>query len=374
VINHVADKFDSMQCRQGQDKVVKVIMSVKPVNINADASNKPRQAAPKKGVSFGNINPIVTVMEGVDRGGYIAAFLVQDGCGFVAPRISTGLNRNREETGKYNWQFAATEAIRELLSGPCMAIIPAVMLYATKKHFGSANDVHIKFIKAMGDDFAQFASKQSSLMDKDAVKHAYYHESMKNILNNATGGKLKPEELEQKAKYYTDKIFEIENAPKKSGMRKFLGKKDPGKNYDMLCDLNDEFVTLKKQHNGVDGNPLSVDFSSVDEKGVKANTSTRFKSFVTDLKNFTEDATATVSTKFKGAPKEVGEFLNKFKHNRVASRFMLILGMDLAVAAFLSIVPKLYKIFNKGGKNPGLVGLEGADTAEDTSKKEKEGV
>lgn len=365
-----------MQCRQGQDKVVKVIMSVKPVNINADANKPHRQIPSKNGVSFGNsfLAPVVTVMEGVDRGGYIAQFLVQDGCGFVAPRISTGLNRNREETGKYNWQFAATEAIRELLSGPCMVIIPAVILNSVKKRFGSANDVHIKFIKSMSDDFAQFAAKQPSLADKKVLKEAYYFDSMKNILNNATGGKLSTQELEQKAKYYTDKVFEIEAAPKKNGMRKFLGKKDPGKNYDILCDLSDEFVALKKKYLGIDENPLAISFSSVDEKGAKSKTVTGFKSFVTDLKNFTEDATNTVSTKFKGAPKEVGEFINKFKHTRVASRFILILGMDLAVAAFLSIVPKLYKIFNKDGKNPGLAGLENSDCLEKSSEVKKEGV
>ncbi len=90
-------------------------------------------------------------MENIDRGGYITSFIAVDGCGLITPRITAGLYRNREETGEYNWKFAATEAIRELLSGPCMVFIPFIMLGLCKKKFGSTHDVPVKFIGLLSE-------------------------------------------------------------------------------------------------------------------------------------------------------------------------------------------------------------------------------
>jgi hypothetical protein len=74
--------------------------------------------------SFGMGSPVVGLMEIVDKN-FITSFLVQDGLGFVAPRMYEGANRGRErdpqtgkKTGPYNWALVRKEGIRELLTGP----------------------------------------------------------------------------------------------------------------------------------------------------------------------------------------------------------------------------------------------------------------
>lgn len=331
-------------------------MALNPINVKLDNSNN---RTPRKDVAFqGAGDAVITIMDSIGRGGYIAEFFAQDGTGFVAPRILTGLNRNREETGEYNWKFAATEAIRELTSGPCFYVIPLIMLMFTKKYFGTANDVPIKFIKEIGEDFAQFASKQnaSTLADKDILKKAYYKDAMKNILDNATENKLSARELENKADDFTKKILEIEKAPKKNGWKKLLGKRVEGSDYDLLCDLTDEFASLRKQYGGSLKEALNLEFSTVakDKNGKPIKTEVNFQKFLGHLGNYTEDVAKRVSSDFKAGSSAVAEFVNKFNHKRISSRFMLILGMDIAVGAFLTIIPKMYK--HKDG-NPGLNGL-----------------
>ena len=67
----------------------------------------------------GSFNPIVMLMDAIDRGGFAASFIAQDGIGMVAPRIYEGLNRNRKEdengkkTGPLNWEFARREVFEK---------------------------------------------------------------------------------------------------------------------------------------------------------------------------------------------------------------------------------------------------------------------
>jgi ribosomal protein S20 len=330
-------------------------MALNPVSTNVENKNvQPTLKGKSTPFTGGGGNPVVAIMDSVGRGGYITEFIAQDFCGFIAPRVTTGLNRNRDETGEYNWKFAATEAIRELLSGPSMIAIPFVMLWFAKKQFGSANDVPIKFIKSIGDDFAEFMSKQkgAKFTDTNVLKNNYYKATMKNVLNNATEGHLSKKELDNLTKKFTDKILEAEKAPKKGGLDKFIGKKTQGTAEDILTELHEDFVTLRKKHSGSLGEVLNVSFTTKNQ-GVKISTETRLETFLKHLKNYTEDAANTV-VKSKVDKSKVAEFIHGFNNKRISSRFKLNLCMDLAVAAFLSIVPKLYK--HKDG-NPGLAGL-----------------
>lgn len=341
-------------------------MAILPVNLNLE--NNKQNNSKSKSVSFGIGNPIVTVMEGVDRGGYIATFVVQDGCGFVAPRVGTGLYRNREETGEYNWKFASMEAIRELLSGPCMVVIPALMLWGARKHFGTANDVPIKFIDQFSDDFAHFAKGQADLTNPAKLKKNYYHNVIENVLSSATDNRLKGKELNNQVQHFVEQIYKIENAPKKSFLKVFFNKKVEGSSQDLKGELIKEFITLRKKYSGSSMDPLSFNFVTQDKTGKKSKSNVLLDRFLNHLNNFTGDVTNVVSKNFNKSSGSVETFVEAFKHKRVASRFMLILGMDAAVAAFLAFVPKLYK--QKGG-NPGLKGL--VDNSPENQKSEKEG-
>lgn len=334
-------------------------MALNPINVKLDNSN--RKTSQQK-VSFKGVdNPAVLLMDCINRGGYFAEFFGQDLVDFMGPRTVTGVFRNYDETHELNWEFAASEAGREILSGPPMGIIPWVMLFGAKKCLGTANDVPIKYIQIIGDDFAKFASTQSNFANKDTLKQNYYKEAIKNALANATKRQLNENELETKAKYFTDKILKIENTRKKKNwFKKFLGKRVEGSNYDLLSDLADEFAALRKKYGGslIESNNLEFTNIAKDKQGEFIKTEVNFKKFLKYLKNYTDDVTKKLSTEFKGGPSSVKEFVDKFNHKRVSSRFILIAGMDLAVAAFLTITPELYK--QKNG-NPGLKGLKVED-------------
>ena len=85
-------------------------------------------------VSFGNTgNPVITLMDAIDRGGFAASFIMQDFLGMAGFRVLTGMYRNHDKTGKLNWDFAKKEGIREVLSGPSAFIIPWFMMSGIKK-------------------------------------------------------------------------------------------------------------------------------------------------------------------------------------------------------------------------------------------------
>lgn len=338
-------------------------MSITPVSAKLEKNNN--NSSSQK-VSFGNLNPVVTLMENIDRGGYITSFVAVDGCGLITPRITAGLYRNREETGEYNWKFAATEAIRELLSGPCMVFIPFIMLGLCKKQFGSAHDVPVKFIGLLSDDFAKFAQNLTpeQLKDKVKIKKDYYTDVMKRALDKSMDSKLTPEELDKQTKYFVDEILKIEKAPSKGILKKFLNTKVEGSADDLMDDLMGKFIDLRKKHCGSLKESMNLDLRAI---GSAKDGEIGFAKFFKHMRNFSDDITNVLGKKFSATTDTVSKFMENFRDKRVSGRFWLILGMDLAVAAFLAFIPKLYK--HKEG-NPGLNGL-GVDSLDLQNKENK---
>ena len=145
-------------------------MSVKAINSSTDVANRNRSKNlnlkhQQQQTFTGSFNPVVMLMDAIDKGGFAASFIAQDGIGMVAPRIYEGLNRNRKEdengkkTGPLNWEFARREGIREILSGPSAFLIPLGILTLIKKFSGTANNVHVNHIEALGQNFADYAAK-----------------------------------------------------------------------------------------------------------------------------------------------------------------------------------------------------------------------
>ena len=154
-------------------------MSVKAINsaISAPKHNKLNENNKHQQSFTGSFNPIVTIMDGIEKGGFAASFIAQDGIGMVAPRIGEGLNRNRKvdengkKTGPLNWEFARREGIREILSGPSAFLIPLGILTVLKKTSGTANNVHVNHINVLGQIFAEYASAHPDQMaDATAFK------------------------------------------------------------------------------------------------------------------------------------------------------------------------------------------------------------
>ena len=142
-------------------------MSVKAVQLaNAETKRNYNNNQQKhNNVSFGNAgNPVITLMDAIDRGGFAASFIMQDFLGMAGPRVLTGMYRNHDKTGQLNWDFAKKEGIREILSGPSAFLIPAAMMFGIKKVSGTANNVPVDFINGFGHTFAEYAKANKATL------------------------------------------------------------------------------------------------------------------------------------------------------------------------------------------------------------------
>ena len=315
-------------------------------NLNDGKNNKNQQ-------SFtGSFNPVVTLMDAIDRGGFAASFIAQDGIGMVAPRIYEGLNRNRKEdengkkTGPLNWEFARREGIREILSGPSTFLIPLGILTIAKKTSGTANNVHVNHIEALGQAFAEYAAKHpEQLKDTTAFKKGYYTQVLGNALHNSTDKSLSGEELNQTARSLADKLVEAETKranKDKKGAKKLLG------------EIVDEYMKIRKQHAAPSSNELEV---ALKVAGKDKPLGTNIKRLTQSLTDYSGDALEKVNKHLaKNANGSIDEYVKKFNLHRAGTRVVSNLAMWSAVVSFFTFIPKLYNLGLK--HDPGLKGLE----------------
>lgn len=313
-------------------------------------------------------NPITTIMDAIDRGGFAASFIAQDGIGMVAPRIWEGLNRNRkrekdpvtgEETGKktgpLNWEFARREGIREILSGPSAFIIPALMLAGIKKYSGTSNTVHIDHINALGKSFANFAENNANLLTQsDKAKEKFYEKVFTNVLRSSLDNKLNGEELTKTAQEFTQKYIEIEKAPSKGLWKTFIGKSVEGSAEDLQGALTERYMNLRKKLLPSTVNEMDA---SIIVEGTDKKVKTNFSKVLSSLTDYSNDVLKNSKKHIEAQGAEgLQKFLKDFNHRRTGTRIMSIASMFAAVVAFYTVIPKLY---NMGLKHdPGLAGLE----------------
>lgn len=315
--------------------------------------------------SFTGGNPIVILMDAIERGGFAASFIAQDGLGMVAPRISEGLNRGRktDENGKkhgpLNWEFARKEGIREILSGPSAFIIPAIMLHFITKHSGTANNVSIDMIKGLGENFEKYAvENRNTLSDVAKTKTEFYERIFNNVLRESTSvkdgsniiQKLSDDEIAQKSKEFTNRVIEIENAKSKGFFKKLLDIKVEGSAEDLTRSLTDDFMLLRKEHLSPSVNEM---VASLKVEGRQEPISESFKKLLGSMKNYSNDAIESVNKQLaKDGTTDVAEFLKTHTSRRIGSRFTTLFSMFFAVVGFYTIIPKLYNLGLKG--NPAL--------------------
>ena len=347
-------------------------MAVKAINstLNVAKHNNLKEQNQQKHqqTSFtGSFNPVVTLMDAIDKGGFAASFIAQDGIGMVAPRIYEGLNRNREkdENGKkigpLNWEFARREGIREILSGPSAFLIPMGIMAIIKKTSGTANNVHVSHIEALGQNFADYAAKHPEQLKNSAeFKKGYYAQILENALENSTDETFKGEQLKEKAKNFAEKLVNSEEK------RANKDKKNANK---LQAEIVDEYMKLRKQYSAPSGNELAV---SLKVSGKDKPLGTNIRQLVQSLTDYSGDALEKVNKHLeKHANGNIDEYIKKFNTHRAGTRVLSNLGMWSAVVGFYTLIPKLYNLGLK--HDPGLKGLveEGAEKTEDKVKEDK---
>lgn len=346
--------------------VVKAINST--INVAKHNNLKEQNQQKHQQTSFtGSFNPVVTLMDAIDKGGFAASFIAQDGIGMVAPRIYEGLNRNREkdENGKkigpLNWEFARREGIREILSGPSAFLIPMGIMAIIKKTSGTANNVHVSHIEALGQNFADYAAKHpDQLKNSSEFKKGYYAQILENALENSTDETFKGEQLKEKAKNFAEKLVNSEEK------RANKDKKNANK---LQAEIVDEYMKLRKQYSAPSGNELEV---SLKVSGKEKPLGTNIRQLVQSLTDYSGDALEKVNKHLeKHANGNIDEYIKKFNTHRAGTRVLSNLGMWSAVVGFYTLIPKLYNLGLK--HDPGLKGLveEGAEKTEDKVKEDK---
>lgn len=348
-------------------------MSIKAINssIGAQQHHKLNDKNSQHPTFAGSFNPVVTVMDAIDKGGFAASFIAQDGIGMVAPRIYEGLNRNRQtdengkKTGPLNWEFARREGIREILSGPSAFLIPLGILTIIKKASGTANNVHVDHINILGKNFSDFAVKNPTQLKNPAeFKKGYYAQVFENIFNNSTD---KSFNVKEKAQHFADKLVEAETK------RVNKDKKGAGK---IQSELIEEYMKIRKQFASPSSDELGVILKS-EEKNKTVNSN--IKRIIQSLSDYSSDALAKTNKYISSQSGHTAEELAKdgslakyvknFNLHRAGTRVLSNFGMWGAVVAFYTLIPKLY---NMGLKHdPGLKGLESEDKADNTVPKTK---
>lgn len=321
-----------------------------PVEAINSSSSKAKIPVKRQQSFTGSFNPILTVMDTIDKGGFMASFITQDGIGMVAPRIYEGLNRNRERdengkrTGPLNWEFARREGIREVLSGPSAYFIPLGLLTLIKKYSGTANNVHANHINILGEHFADYASKHTAqLTDQKAFKLGYYSQVFENLLYNSTEQRLSGSELKTKAEEFAKDLINIED------LRKNKNKKEAKK---LTGEFIEKYQNLRKTNSGA-----SISTESTVMKSGDKTLNSSISRMMSSLTDYTNDAFEKVGKSIKqNSTNNIKEFINKFNNHRIGTRVLSNFGMWGSVVGFYMLIPKLYNLGLK--HDPGLKGLE----------------
>ena len=368
-------------------------MSVKPIIPSIDSNNKnaknlkmnntmpvhpvqyPVKPLQAKQVSFqGGGNPIVGLMDFIEAGGYAAAFIIQDGLGFIAPRVGKGLVRGgkkkKDENGndildkngkpkrELNWAYARKEGIRELVTGPSAFVIPYFMLKFINKKFGTGNNVKLNYIDSFSNSFTHYAKDNlDAIKNGTADKAGFYNEVFKDTINKSINSVL-PEaeqmsdaEVSKVAKEFTDKQLKIESIQ----ADKSLDKKARSAKIAEVGTVEDAFMKLKKSKIGGTVDELSVQITSSNGK-LKGGS---IGELISSMNDYFGDAVKNVKNYVKDnmSAKQIEEAVQSFSKRRMGSRILTNLGIFATVAAAYTQIPKLYNM-GTNGKNPALANDE----------------
>lgn len=293
----------------------------------------------KNNVSFGSVSDAAKggatwIFKFIANGGFFVEFLIVDAISMIAPRILVGLNRDKEKTGKINYQAGAEEAGREIFSGPSMNLIPMGIMMLVSKAL-PASHMSKETLDHLTTKMGEVAKEAVDLKDKGALDKALADKLFDDAfgefnLDNKT--KLK----EDFSKLLTDsaKIEKgiFNNEAFKHNSEKF-----------------EELVSLINNKNKA-GSP------SLNPKTIKGSSATEL---FEDFRNYSRDVIEKVTklTSIEGAAKNTQEFLGKVQKSRLNVKLASAVTAFFAVGSFLLYLPKLYQ---QGKVSPAAASAERA--------------
>ena len=322
-------------------------------------------------------NFIVWLMDFIAAGGFAASFCIQDGLGFITPRVYKGLHRGgkkkRDENGneilnkngepkrELNWAYARKEGIREIITGPSAFIIPWLMLKGINKKFGTGNSVKLDYLDGFKNIFTDYAKDNiEAIKSGNSSKHAFYKNVYENILRQSINEqkdaiKLTDDELAKYASDFARKQIATEeiNEAHKFKLFQFGNKKIRNDELAKLgSTIEDDYMALRKKHVGGASSDMAIQMLGSDNKTVRGGS---IGELTKAMKNYFSDAVKNTHESLKNTQDaDISEIVKKFTSRRMGSRILTNLGLFAAVALFYTQIPKLYNM-GTGGKNPALM-------------------
>ena len=336
-------------------------MNIDSVGSNSINNNTEIKKAKQSNPSFkGLLDVPGIVMNGIEKGGFAASFLVQDTLGMSVPRTGEGslrdLDQDRvdatwrvikakltfrkpdEEDKKkclkfkeLNFKEAAEVGIREVLSGPLMMFTPIFILAATRKHIGKSTYTNSSMLKRLGNKFTETV-QAGAHEDKAALKRDFYRKNITDIVQSTTKAKDAGAEAEfienavnslEELDNYSERIAQATGKAKKA-----LKKEQKEANQRLLNAFNDFHKTHSSEYSMVNKVNFDGEVYSTDKT-------------IDGIRGYAEDA-----LKGKEAADITVESSEKFKKNTIAKRIAANAAAVLGTIASLSTVPMLYKLVN----------------------------
>lgn len=269
------------------------------------------------------------IMQGIENGGFLASFLIQDCIGMTMPRTYAGFLRDKEVTGHYNLQEGFEVLGREGLTGPCMmAVAPIAMLIAAK--FGRSTSVNSQLIKRFGSSLKEFISKNTSnkelLNNPEKFKQQFYKTNIEKILENTVG---KENTKQESVEYILKQINNYEKIPADAKLARFRGKSK----YKNQCINNIiEHINEIKFTTGSDLELL---------RKVKVGEDAKIfgtKDTIDAMMKYADDA-ITANKHFNKLDELQAESI---KNKSLAKRLITNISTMFATLGVLSILPKIY--------------------------------
>lgn len=321
----------------------------------------------KAGGFAGALNLFGSTMQGIENGGFLASFLIQDMLGMTAPRVGAAFLRDKEVTGQYNIQEGFEVLGREGLTGPCMMAVAPIM-FALAAKCGRTTGVNSRLIKRFGNSLKEMRANpefnKALLNNKSKFKEEFFASNIREMLNNTLG---KEHVTEDSVKYILEQIAKYEKLPPKSELPKnFIGLRSKSKfRKQCLSNITEHINNIKYS--------TSADLGMLDSLNVgskKLNDIAAFstKDTIEAMIKYSDDAI----TLNKNLVKLDEAMAEDIKNSSIAKRFITNIATIAATLTVLSVLPKLYM---RSSVSPGArtaMQLKEAKTAEEAKANENQ--
>lgn len=272
-------------------------------------------------------------MQGIENGGFLVSFLIQDCLGMTFPRVGAAFLRDKEITNHYNIQEGFEVLGREGLTGPCMMAVAPIM-FALAAVFGRSTSVNSQLIKRFGNSLKELISKpefdKTLLKNKDKFKEEFFKNNIRKMLENSLGKEnVKDESIE----YILKQLQNYERIPKDAKLKRPFGKNK----YRKECLSNIvEHIDNIRYNTSSDLNMLQkIKFGSDEIK---------------DIRTFSTKDVMDAMIKYSNDTISLNKHLDtldsisaeNLKNSSIAKRMITNISTMAATLGVLSILPKIY--------------------------------